>query len=187
MRRLAAYAILCLAAIAGQGSLIVFTIFLFQGPLNLLKLGLDQRGVLWFDAGLSFLFFVQHSGMMRGPVRRLLVRFIPKQYESAFYAIVSGLVLLAVTLFWQGEAHTLISFHSIPRLSLHMLFLLSLAGMIWSGLALNNLLAKPQGSPFGRRMLPRTHTQPRSGARMQPTAQAVGERENGSSPIGAKE
>jgi len=108
MSKYTAYIMIGLARILGGMSLLVFMIFLFVGSLNLLDMRLDEGGVLWFDAGLSLLFFFQHSGMIRKPFRRWLARFIPEEYSDAVYAIASGIVLLLVVLLWQTSAQTVI-------------------------------------------------------------------------------
>ena len=109
MSKYTAYIMIGLARILGGMSLLVFMIFLFVGSLNLLDMHLDESGVLWFDAGLSLLFFIQHSGMIRKPFHRWFVRFIPEDYAGAIYAIVSGIVLLLVILLWQTSTQTIIS------------------------------------------------------------------------------
>ncbi len=62
MSKYAAYIMIGLARILGGISLLVFMIFLFVGSLNLLDMHLDESGVLWLDAGLCLLFFMQQSG-----------------------------------------------------------------------------------------------------------------------------
>ena len=52
MRRLPACIIIALAVLIGDGALIAFLVFLFAGPPGFLDLGLEQREILWFDAGL---------------------------------------------------------------------------------------------------------------------------------------
>src|SRR6266498_2971995 len=64
MLRFSTYMILGLAGLLGGGSLIVFTAFLYAGSLRLTDLCLSQKNNLWLDAGLSLLFFIQHSGMV---------------------------------------------------------------------------------------------------------------------------
>ncbi len=87
MSRNTAYIMIGLARVLGGMSLLIFMIFLFVGSLNLFDMHLDESGVLWVDAGLSLLFFIQHSGMIRKPFHRWLARFIPEEYAGAVYAI----------------------------------------------------------------------------------------------------
>jgi hypothetical protein len=58
-------------------------------------------GDLAIDAGLSMLFFVQHSWMVRRSSKQRLARIMPKHFLDAVYAIASGIALLAVVLLWQ--------------------------------------------------------------------------------------
>jgi protein-S-isoprenylcysteine O-methyltransferase Ste14 len=131
MRRFSAFIIIALALLLGYGSLIAFAIFAYAGPPGLMDLGLGRQEVLWFDAGLSLLFFIQHSGMVRNSFRRRTARLIPKEYDMAFYAIASGLVLLAVTLCWQETPVLFQAPGGVFRLSLRALYWLSLLGLVW--------------------------------------------------------
>jgi protein-S-isoprenylcysteine O-methyltransferase Ste14 len=145
MSKSTAYIIIGLARILGGMSLLVFIIFLFTGSLNLLDLHLDESGVLWFDAGLSLLFFIQHSGMVRKPFHRWLARFIPDDYTGAVYAIVSGVVLLLVTLLWQTSTQTIIIASDLFRWSFRAVSFFSLLGFYWGIKALRYF------DPFGLR------------------------------------
>jgi protein-S-isoprenylcysteine O-methyltransferase Ste14 len=140
-----AYITIGLARMLGGVSLLVFMVFLFVGSLNLLDMHLSGSGVLWFDAGLSILFFIQHSGMIRKPFRRWLARFIPEEYGGAIYAIVSGIALLLVILLWQASIQTVITPSSLLRWSLRAVFSLSLFGFYWGVKALRFF------DPFGLR------------------------------------
>ena len=134
-----------LARILGGMSLLVFAIFLFAGSFNLLEMHLDESGVLWFDAGLSLLFFIQHSGMIRKPFHRWLARFVPEEYTAAIYAIASGIVLLLVILLWQKSTQTIIAASGLFCWSLRGIFLFSLLGFYWGIKALRFF------DPFGVR------------------------------------
>jgi hypothetical protein len=120
-----------LARILGGISLLVFMIFLFVGSLNLLDMRLDESGVLWFDAGLSLLFFIQHSGMIRKPFHRWLARFVLEEYAGAIYAIASGIVLLLVILLWQTSTQTVMTLSGLFRWSLRAVSFLCLLGFYW--------------------------------------------------------
>jgi protein-S-isoprenylcysteine O-methyltransferase Ste14 len=134
-----------LARILGGMSLLVFAIFLFAGSFNLLEMHLDESGVLWFDAGLSLLFFIQHSGMIRKRFHRWLARFVPEEYTAAIYAIASGIVLLLVILLWQKSTQTIIAASGLFCWSLRGIFLFSLLGFYWGIKALRFF------DPFGVR------------------------------------
>jgi protein-S-isoprenylcysteine O-methyltransferase Ste14 len=145
MNKYKAYIMIGLARILGGISLLVFMIFLFVGSLNLLDMHLDESGVLWLDAGLSLLFFIQHSGMIRRPFHRWLARFIPEEYIGAIYTIASGIVLLLVILLWQTSTQTVITPPGLLRWSLRAVSLLSLFGFYWGVKALRFF------DPFGLR------------------------------------
>ena len=142
-----AYLILSISYLAGGGSLIAFAAFLYIGSFNIMPLGLDESSALLFDAGLSVLFFIQHSCMIRRPFRRSMERFIPEEYYSAFYAIVSGIVLLTVIVFWQGSDRTFAAFHGISHWIFRSMFLVSLVGFVWGTRALKFF------DPFGIRQI----------------------------------
>jgi protein-S-isoprenylcysteine O-methyltransferase Ste14 len=136
MRRFPACMIIALAVLIGDGALIAFMIFLFAGPPGYIGLGLEQREILWFDAGLSLLFFIQHSGMVRNSFRRWTARFISKEYDRALYAIASGALLLAMILCWQKTPHLFQAPDGIFRWSLRAVYWLSLLGFVWGVLSL---------------------------------------------------
>jgi len=136
MSKYTAYTLIGLARILGGASLLVFMIFLFVGSLNLFDIHLDESGLLLFDAGLSFLFFIQHSGMIRKPFRRWLARFISEEYAGTIYTITSGIVLLLVILLWQTSTQTVITPSGLLRWSLRAVSLLSLFGFYWGVKAL---------------------------------------------------
>jgi protein-S-isoprenylcysteine O-methyltransferase Ste14 len=145
MSKYTSYIMIGLARILGGMSLLIFAIFLFVGSLNLLDMHLDEGGVLWSNAGLSLLFFIQHSGMIRKPFHRWLARFVPEEYTAAIYAIVSGIVLLLVILLWQKSTHTIIAPSGLFRWVLRAIFLFSLLGFYWGIKALRFF------DPFGLR------------------------------------
>jgi protein-S-isoprenylcysteine O-methyltransferase Ste14 len=131
MNKYTAYTMIGLARILGGMSLLVFMIYLFVGSLNLLNMHLDESGVLWLDAWLSLLFFIQHSGMIRKPFRRWLAGFIPEEYTGAIYTIASGIVLLLVILLWQTSTQAVIAPPGLFRWSLRAVSFLSLFGFYW--------------------------------------------------------
>jgi len=134
-----------LTRILGGVSLLLFIIFLFVGSLDLVDMHLDEREVLWLDAGLSLLFFIQHSGMVRRPFRLWFARFIPAEYAGAAYSIASGIVLLLVIVLWQTSTQTIIASSSLLRWSLHVVSFLCFFGFYWGVRAL------PFFDPFGLR------------------------------------
>jgi len=136
MDKYAAYTMIGLARILGGVSLLVFMIFLFVGSLNLLDMHLEENRLLLFDAGLSLLFFIQHSAMLRKPFRRWLAGFVPEEYAGAIYAIASGTVLLFVILLWQRSSQTIITPSGFFRWSLRAIFFLCLLAFYWGVRAL---------------------------------------------------
>ena len=131
MSKYTAYIMIGMARILGGMSLLVFIIFLFAGSLNLLDMHLDESEVLWLDAGLSLLFFIQHSGMIRKPFHCRLARLIREEYAGAIYAIASGIVLLLVILLLQTSTQTIITPSGFLRWSLRAIFFFSLLGFYW--------------------------------------------------------
>jgi protein-S-isoprenylcysteine O-methyltransferase Ste14 len=133
-----AYLIVSVSYFIGGGSLIAFAVFLYSGSCNLVGLGLDENSVLLFDAGLSVLFFIQHSFMIRRSFRKRVVRFIPEECYSPLYAVVSGMVLLAVVVLWQESNRTIAVFQGIPGGVFRLLYLAALAGFVWGTQALKS-------------------------------------------------
>jgi methanethiol S-methyltransferase len=131
MNRRTARTAIGLAVVVGWASLLAFLAFLVIGPVSPLDLGLSPRGLLWLDAGLSFLFFIQHSLMIRKSFRGWVGRLIPDYYNGALYTVASGIALLAVVLFWQESGMVIASAHGIVRLLLRAVPILSIAGFVW--------------------------------------------------------
>jgi protein-S-isoprenylcysteine O-methyltransferase Ste14 len=130
------WAVLGLAIGLGGTSLIAFGVFLYAGPLGLVEFDVSFRGDLTIDAGLSLLFFVQHSWMVRGPSKQRLARILPKHYLDAAYAIASGITLLAVVLLWQDSGLVIWQAQNGLWWTARFIFLLALVFGIWSGLTL---------------------------------------------------
>jgi protein-S-isoprenylcysteine O-methyltransferase Ste14 len=134
--RSTAYMIICLAILFGGGSLMAFLLFLLTGSPELISLNFHAREALWWDAGLSMAFFIQHSGMVRRSFRKRLAHFLPGEYEGAVYAIVSGIMLLAVIVLWQKSAPAFRVSHGVFRWLFYVAYLLSFVGFIWGVRAL---------------------------------------------------
>ena len=84
----------------GLGSVLLFA-GMPLGALRILSPDWPLATVLLWDAVLSMLFFIQHSGMIRKPFRVWLGRLIDPRYQGAIYGIASGLALALVVLLWQ--------------------------------------------------------------------------------------
>ncbi len=126
------YLMLFFAGIIGGGGLLIFMIFLFRGSYHLVDLGMRNIQVLIFDAFLCLLFFAQHSIMARKPFRQWLKSFLPPPYYGAFYAVASGIVVLALVVFWQETAYTLVSPQGLIHLILRAIFVMAIAGVAWT-------------------------------------------------------
>lgn len=136
--RFAAYVMLVLSALVGGVSLLVLMLFLFDGSLNLVNLDMGEAAGLGLDACLCLAFFIQHSGMIRRSYRQWLARFLRSDYHGASYAIVSGIVLLVLVIFWQESAHTLAAPQGILHWLLHAVYFLSIVGFAWGIRALGS-------------------------------------------------
>jgi len=135
----------CTAGIFGGGSLAVFGLFLFLGPFRIVDMAMSEREKLWFDAGLSLFFFVQHSLMVRQFFRRKMEKIIPEYAYPAFYALISGIVLLTAVIFWQTSDRVYMQASGISYGMLRVLFLLSVLGFFWASAELKYF------DPFGHR------------------------------------
>lgn len=145
MNRHVARGTVVLAVLLGWASMLAFLIFLLVGPLSLLDLGLGRRGLLWLDAGLSLVFFIQHSTMIRKSFREWITRLIPEEYVGSLYTVASGIALLAVVVFWQESDVTIASARGAVRWLLRAVPLACVAGFVWGVRSLRFF------DPFGTR------------------------------------
>jgi len=134
--RFTAYMMIWLSLLLGAGSLIAFLVFLLAGSPELLNLNFQGNEVLWWDTGLCFVFFFQHSGMVRKSFRQRLARSLPAEYEGAVYAIASGIALLVLMVLWQKSASPLMAPGGVFRWVFYIGYLLSFAGFFWGANAL---------------------------------------------------
>lgn len=141
--RIAAYVMLAGAVLLGPGTLIGFCVFVYTGPFNLVNLGFKAPAIYMFDAGLSLLFFAQHSIMVRRFFREWLERTLPAAFYGPVYAIVSGLALLMVMVFWQESTSTVVSFDEPINWVVRSGYFIALAGGTWCFRALGPI------DPFG--------------------------------------
>jgi protein-S-isoprenylcysteine O-methyltransferase Ste14 len=106
--------LLVLAIAIGAGSIVAFAGWP-AGTLAIVRLRWPETLVLSWDAALSMLFFLQHSGMVRRNVRaRFCAAFAP-MYWPATYAIASGIVLVVVVLLWQPSGIRLYNLTGLAR------------------------------------------------------------------------
>lgn len=127
---------IALAVSFGGASMAAFVFFLFAGPPGMVEFDLGLSGAMATNAGLSLLFFVQHSGMVRQSFKRWLERFVSQRHVGASYSIVSGIVLLAVVLVWQESEQVIANATGVSWWIARALFFLALGGIIWGALAL---------------------------------------------------
>ncbi len=129
------YSAIVLAFVFGVGSLILFLAYPL-GSLSPARLDWSEHWRLCWDAGLSLVFFVQHSGMNRRAFRARLGAVTPPAYHGAVYAIASSLALLLVVGFWQPVGVPVVTLHGIARLLVHGISLMASAVLVWGFMAI---------------------------------------------------
>ena len=126
------YVVMALSGLMGGVSLTLFAVFLYAGLPNQMDLGLDEQTKFYLNTLLCFLFFLQHSLMIRKGVRKWLSGFIPQDYFGAFFSIFSGLFLLILMLFWQKSTSFQVKFDGAPYWLMRALFFLSIIGFYFT-------------------------------------------------------
>ena len=126
------------AVLVGGGSLLLFALFLFTGFPRLVDLGFEPAAALAWDAGLSLLFFLQHSGMVRRPVRARLERAVGEPLVGVVYTLASGVALLACLLLWQPVGESLVAPGPAAVWAGRLLFLAAIGGFVWAVRALGS-------------------------------------------------
>ncbi|MCF8062071.1 MAG: isoprenylcysteine carboxylmethyltransferase family protein [Deltaproteobacteria bacterium] len=137
-RSIGPLALLAAAGLLGGGSLLGLAAFLFYGSFQLIDLGLDGAEILVWDGLLALAFSVQHSGMIRKPVRRFMERFLPEGASGAFFALASGTVLLLLLLLWQRSSFEPVPVQGTWRWCLRAAFLLAAGGFAWAARSLRS-------------------------------------------------
>jgi methanethiol S-methyltransferase len=117
--------------VVGMGSLFCFYLFLFIGPFVPLDFGLGIGQALVLDAGLSLLFFLQHSIMIRRGFKDRIKKFIPEPYIPVVFGLASSLPLIALVLFWQKTPGVIAGAGGIFYWLLRGLFFAGIAGFYW--------------------------------------------------------
>jgi protein-S-isoprenylcysteine O-methyltransferase Ste14 len=130
-QRVAARVVMYSAVLAGRLSLLAFVLFIFAGPFHLVEIKLQPPGWLAWDALLSFLFFIQHSGMIRRSFRAWMAKRIPDCYYGAVFTLASSLALVLVVLFWQSSGSPLIALRGPLRWLARGAFFAAAAGIGW--------------------------------------------------------
>lgn len=135
-----------LAICVGSASLLLFVVFLFNGALKFVQIGLNHHAVLLWDGFISIIFFVQHSVMIRRGFRSWFASVLPPFYHGIVFTIASGIVLAGIMVIWQASAIVLYEFHGVSRLLFRAAFFLGLAGCLWSAYTLRSVRSC---DPFG--------------------------------------
>jgi methanethiol S-methyltransferase len=126
------YIVMVLSGMMGGVSMALFAVFLYTGLPSQMDLDLDEQTKLFVNILLCFLFFFQHSFMLRNVFRKWLSGFIPSNYLGACYAIFSGLFLLILMLFWQKSTSFRVEFDGAPYWLMRALFFLSIIGFFFT-------------------------------------------------------
>jgi len=121
-----------LAVLFGGGSLVLFGVFLILRPIPLVRFAWSPAVALRWDAALSAIFFLQHSGMVRRAFTDRLARWLAPDYHRAVYALASGLALGAVVLLWQPTGPLLGELPGALRWVPRVADGLALAGFVWA-------------------------------------------------------
>ncbi len=117
--------------ITGYVSLLLFGAFLYFGARPGVDLHLSETNGIRWNALLSVLFFLQHSGMVRRSLRTRLATWLPDHYQGVLYTLASGVVLTAVVVLWQPSGSLLIQLQGVPRWVARGTFFLGAAGFAW--------------------------------------------------------
>jgi protein-S-isoprenylcysteine O-methyltransferase Ste14 len=137
--------LIVLAPLVGGGGLVL----LVAWPRGLLDLHLGDGAALAWDALLSLAFFLQHSLMVRRPIKARLARHVPARQLAAIYSVASGLALGLAVVLWQPTEARLATVEGPARWIGLALALLALAGFAWGVASLGGFDA------FGDRALRR--------------------------------
>lgn len=126
------YMVMALSSLMGGVSLTLFAVFLYTGLPSQMDFGLDEQTKLFLNTLLCFLFFFQHSLMIRKGFRKWLSGFIPRDYLDAFFSIFSGSFLLIVILFWQKSTSFRVELDGTAYWMMRALFFLSIPGFYFT-------------------------------------------------------
>jgi protein-S-isoprenylcysteine O-methyltransferase Ste14 len=132
------YFIISATGLIGGGSLALFLIFLYVGSFDWMNFGLKEPIVLAFDALLCFVFFFQHSTMIRKSFKNRLRKIMPDHYYGAFYSISSGMILVILIILWQDSDLYIFNQQGGIRALFRIIFFSSIGLFVWSCLALGS-------------------------------------------------
>jgi protein-S-isoprenylcysteine O-methyltransferase Ste14 len=128
-----------LASGVGSASLLFLVAFLFLGSFHFLPLGLGPAAALAWNAMLSVVFFLQHSGMVRRSFRQGLERFLAEPFHGLVYTSASGAALVLCLALWQRTGEPIVLLEGPPGWSLRALFVLAIGGFAWGIRALGSV------------------------------------------------
>ena len=132
------YAWISTSGLIGAGSLVLFLIFLYRGSLGWINFGLKEPFVFAVDALLCFVFFVQHSTMIRKSFKNRIGKIIPAYCHGAFYSISSGAALLITIVLWQDSHLYIFNLQDSIRVFFRIIFFSGIGLFLWSCLALGS-------------------------------------------------
>jgi methanethiol S-methyltransferase len=122
-----------LSVLFGVGSVVLFVLL---PSVHVLPRGWPDSAALPWDVLLSLAFFLQHSGMVRRPIRARLGKVLPGRYQRALYSIASGIVLALVVLLWQPSETRLVELQGVPRLIAQVLSISAVGAFVLSAVTL---------------------------------------------------
>jgi methanethiol S-methyltransferase len=120
------------------GSAAMFMVYLLMGSYTLIDLGFNTKNALLIDASLCMVFFLQHSLLIRRPIRRKLSNYIPTDYYNAFYGITSVVALLLVLILWQESPILIARAEGVVYWVLRALFFVAIVGFYWGAKSLGS-------------------------------------------------
>ena len=123
--------IMHMTVLSGRLSLLAFVLFIYGGAISLFQMNLPPSGWLFWDALLSLLFFIQHSGMIRRDFRARMANRISQRYHGAVFTVASSLVLALVVVLWQSSGQPLIELRGPLRWLARGMFFAGAAGIGW--------------------------------------------------------
>jgi methanethiol S-methyltransferase len=130
------HTMIVVAVVLGVGSI---GLLAAAGTRTFIRLNFSDSAVLLWDAGVSFAFFLQHSGMVRRSFRARLAAVVAPRYQGAVYAIASGAVLTLVVVLWQRSQTQLLVLHGALLWTARTCSFLAVVVLVWSARAVRSI------------------------------------------------
>lgn len=127
--RLAANLLIAAAVLSSAAGILLLAVW-----QAFFDLGWTAPAALAWDCGLSLAFFLQHSIMVRRPVRDAMK--VSEPFQGVVYALASGSVLTLAMLLWQRIGEPLYVLHGNARVAASVLAVAAIAFLAWGGAAL---------------------------------------------------